>query len=101
MGSRDIEITPELVQQSMNCSPPEAVPGLSTLAKSFAISDAWFSSVPSSTWPNRSFVHSGTSVGAGWSTSPATEWALLEHDQPTIFERLSDKLGRDAWRVYG
>jgi phospholipase C len=95
----DIEITPELVQQIMNCFPPEAVPGLSTLAKSFAISDAWFSSVPSSTWPNRSFVHSGTSRGRVVN-KPATEWAL-HHDQPTIFERLSDKLGRDAWRVYG
>jgi phospholipase C len=32
---------------------------------------------------------------------PAREWAL-HHDQPTIFERLSDKLQTDDdWRVYG
>jgi phospholipase C len=95
----DIEVTPDLVQQIMNCFPPQALPVLSTLAKSFAISDDWFSSVPSSTWPNRSFAHSGTSRGRVVN-KPATEWAL-HHDQPTIFERLSDKLGRDAWRVYG
>ena len=95
----DIEVTPELVQQIVDCFPPQAVPVLSTLAKSFAVSDDWFSSVPSSTWPNRSFTHSGTSRGRVVN-KPATEWAL-HHDQPTIFERLSDKLGRDAWRVYG
>ena len=94
-----VEATPEVVQQIMNCFPPEATPVLSTLAKSFAISDAWFSSVPTATWPNRSFVHSGTSRGRMYN-KPATEWAL-HHDQPTIFERLADKLGKDAWRVYG
>jgi phospholipase C len=36
---------------------------LSALARSYAISDAWFCSVPSQTWPNRAFVHAGTSNG--------------------------------------
>ena len=36
----DIEVTPELLQQIMNCFPPEALPVMNTLAKSFAISDA-------------------------------------------------------------
>ena len=36
----DIEVTPELVQQIMSCFPPEALPVMNTLAKSFAISDA-------------------------------------------------------------
>jgi phospholipase C len=94
-----IEATPEVVQQIMNCFPPEATPVLSTLAKSFAISDAWFSSTPTATWPNRSFTHSATSRGKMYN-KPSTEW-VLHHDQPTIFERLSAKLGKDAWRVYG
>lgn len=94
-----VEATPEVIQQIMNCFPPAAVPVLSTLARSFAISDAWFSSVPSSTWPNRSFAHSGTSRGRVVN-KPASEWAL-HHDQPTIFERLFEKLGKVAWRVYG
>ena len=36
---------------------------LSALARSYAISDAWFCSVPSQTWPNRAFVYAGTSNG--------------------------------------
>jgi phospholipase C len=42
---------------------PDQVPIISTLARYYAISDAWFCSVPSQTWPNRSFVHAGTSNG--------------------------------------
>jgi phospholipase C len=91
---------PDMVKQILYCFPPEAVPVLSTLARSFAISDAWFSSAPTATWPNRSFVHSATSRGRVLN-KPAGEWAH-HHDQTTIFERLSDKLGSDrAWRVYG
>ena len=41
----------------------EQVGVLSALARSYAISDAWFCSVPSQTWPNRAFVHAGTSNG--------------------------------------
>ena len=48
----DLAVTPKLAQQIMSCFPPEAEPVLGTLARSFAVSDAWFSSVPSSTWPN-------------------------------------------------
>ena len=94
-----VEATPEVLQQVMDCFPPEAVPVISTLARSFAVSDAWYASVPTSTWPNRSFAHSGTSRGRVVN-KPSTEWAL-HHKQPTIFERLYDKLGTDAWRVYG
>lgn len=91
---------PEVVQQVMSCFPPEALPVLNGLARSFAISDAWFASVPTATWPNRAFVHSGTSRGRVLN-KPAIEW-VFKHDQPTIFQRLTDKLGNDrAWRVYG
>lgn len=95
-----VEPRPETVQQIMSCYPPEALPVLSTLARSFAVSDAWFASVPSATWPNRSFAHSATSRGRVLN-KPATEW-VERHDQPTIFERLTDALGPDqGWRVYG
>jgi phospholipase C len=76
-----VEPESETVQQIMNCYPPEATPVLSTLARSFAISDAWFSPVPSSTWPNRSFTHSATSRGRVLN-KPATEW-VAHHDQRT------------------
>ena len=40
------------------------VPVLSTLALNFTLFDAFFSSVPGPTGPNRMFLHSGTSHGA-------------------------------------
>jgi phospholipase C len=39
------------------------VPVISHLAWNYAVSDAWFSSVPTDTWPNRAFFHAGTSNG--------------------------------------
>jgi phospholipase C len=36
---------------------------ISALATNFAILDRYFCSVSSQTWPNRSFVHAGTSNG--------------------------------------
>ncbi len=80
----------------MNCFPPEATPVLSGLAKSFAISDEWFCSVPSQTFCNRSFFNSASSHGYVTNEDPITKW--LKNTQPTIFNRLSEK-GVD-WRVY-
>jgi phospholipase C len=48
----------------MDCFPPEAVPVISTLAKSFAVSDRWFCSVPSQTFCNRSCIGSAQSRGS-------------------------------------
>ncbi|HET9867811.1 MAG TPA: alkaline phosphatase family protein, partial [Nitrospira sp.] len=42
---------------------PEQLPILNGLAKSYAVSDAWFSSVPTETTPNRAFSICGTSLG--------------------------------------
>ena len=42
---------------------PDQVPVLTALATNFAICDRWFASVPCQTWPNRAFVHAGTSCG--------------------------------------
>ena len=39
--------------QIMQTYTPEQLPVLSALARNYAISDAWFCSVPSQTWPNR------------------------------------------------
>lgn len=74
---------------------PEQVPVISSLARNFAICDEWFSSVPSDTWPNRSFFHSGTSNGHvinGAIPNP------LEWDVRTIFNVLED-VGV-SWKVY-
>jgi phospholipase C len=79
----------------MQCFPPEATPVTSGLARAFAVSDAWFASVPSQTFCNRSFLHSAQSHGFV-DNSDYVKW--LENDAPTIFDRLSGA-GRD-WRIY-
>lgn len=43
---------------------PDSVAVYRDLVSNFAVCDRWFASVPSSTQPNRLFVHSGTSGGA-------------------------------------
>ena len=48
----------------MRCFRPEEIPVLATLAREFAVCDAWFSSVPGPTLPNRAFAHCGTSNGS-------------------------------------
>ena len=74
---------------------PEQLPVLSALARNFAICDAWFSSVPSNTWPNRSFFHAGTSNGnvVNGAVPNPVNWSV-----PTIFNVLGE-MGVD-WKVY-
>jgi phospholipase C len=71
------------------------LPVISALAQNFAISDRYFCSVPSQTWPNRSFVHAGTSngnVNNGDVPNP------FDWDVRNIFNVLED-VGAD-WRIY-
>ncbi len=47
----------------MKCFSPEKIPIITTLAQEYAICDAWFSSIPGPTLPNRSYAHAATSMG--------------------------------------
>ncbi|AWY62196.1 phosphoesterase [Burkholderia thailandensis] len=79
----------------MQCHSVAQLPTLTALARAYAVSDAWFASVPSQTWPNRAFAHAGTSnghVNNGAIPDP------LEWDVPTIFDVLSS-IGA-SWAVY-
>jgi phospholipase C len=71
---------------------PDLLPILSGLAKGFAVCDAWFSSVPTMTMPNRAFALAGTSQGH-----------LDDHTKiytcPSIFGRLTDK--SVDWAIFG
>ena len=49
--------------QTLQTFTPEQLPVLNSLAREYAVSDRWFSSVPSQTNPNRAFFHCGTSLG--------------------------------------
>ncbi len=80
----------------MACFSAEQVPVLTTLAREFAVCDRWFSSMPGPTWPNRFFIHAGSSAGLDDTPSPLeiVTGTLLEgyHFQKgTIFDRLDDR----------
>lgn len=87
--------TASTANQIMQCYNTAEVPVISSLAQNFAISDAWYSSVPTQTWPNRSFFHAGTSngnVNNGEVPDP------FDWDVPNIFNVL-ESISID-WRVY-
>jgi len=79
----------------MNCFTPDALPVLSGLARAYAVSDRWFSSVPSQTFCNRSFFHSGQSHGFV-TNADYVKWRA--NDAPTVFDRLTAQ--GVSWRVY-
>jgi phospholipase C len=68
----------------MKCFSPDKIPAITTLAKQYAVCDRWFSSVPGPTLPNRSFIHSATSIGRV-DMSP-----LWLDEAETIYERLDN-----------
>lgn len=71
---------------------------LHTLAENFAICDHWYSSVPGPTWPNRFFVHSGTSKGHVKMPSGVFDKNWHWWDQITLYDRLEE---RDiSWKIY-
>lgn len=51
---------PDQIMQSFG---PNEANVINELAKNFAVCDAWFASCPCQTWPNRGFVHTGSSDG--------------------------------------
>lgn len=66
---------------------PEALPVYATLATEFALFDKWFASVPTSTQPNRFYVHSATSHGA---CSNVKRDLMKGFPQNTIFDSLEE-----------
>lgn len=100
-----------LAPMIMQCFTPGQLPVLNQLARHYAISDAWYASVPSQTNPNRAFLMCGTSNGmvnnGDLETDPQAK--ALEKvlgmaigddrvDAPTIFNAL-DAAGKD-WSVF-
>jgi phospholipase C len=74
------------------------LPVLHELASNYLVCDRWFSSVPGPTWPNRFFVHSGTSLGHVDMPEGFFSPAIHLYNQPTVFERLSER--NISWRIY-
>ena len=82
----------ELVREVMRHHDRDDLPVTRDLALHFAVADRWFCSIASSTWPNRYFLHYGTSP-----TGPA-HFPQLGRRVPTIFKRLTD--AGLSWRIY-
>jgi phospholipase C len=75
----------------MKCFSAENLPVLSRLASEYAVCDAWFSSVPGPTWPNRFFAHAATSRGS-------TGNRLAPSDVRTIYHHLTD--AGVSWKIF-
>ena len=84
----------------MGAFEPTMLPVFSTLAKNFAVFDAWHCAVPSQTFCNRSFFHASTSHGYVTNSGDGgyLKWFDPKNDAPTIFNRLSD--AEIDWAVY-
>jgi phospholipase C len=54
---------PAAAAQIMEGFGPEQAGVINALARRFAVCDRWFASAPTQTWPNRGFVHTGSSDG--------------------------------------
>ncbi|MFH8249744.1 alkaline phosphatase family protein [Microbacterium sp. B2969] len=93
------EPSAEEASQIMGGFSPEQLPVLSTLAREFAVFDAWHAGVPSQTYCNRSFFHASTSHGFVTNEGgPGYSKWLDASPASTIFNRLED--AGLSWRVY-
>ena len=72
------------------------LPVLYGLAKHYAISDLWFSSVPSQTNPNRAFSICGTSEGQ--IVNGTLGKSLFQSD--TIWNRLVEQSPQTTWKIF-
>jgi len=86
----------------LRCFARSQVPVITALAEEFVLCSAWFSSMPGPTWPNRYFVHAGSSGGLDHSPSSMDIAYYMtfgfEFQHGTIFDRLEAK--RIPWRIY-
>jgi phospholipase C len=89
-------------QQVMAYFEDGALPVTHALAKNYLVCNRWFSSMPGPTWPNRLFVHSGTSLGHVLMPNADNPgeidqlWRTFRQD--TIYDRLEEK--GESWRIY-
>ena len=88
----------ETRQQVMSYYQLGSLPVLHQLAQNFTVCDHWFSSLPGPTWPNRFFVHTGTSKGHVKMPSGMYIKNEYFYDQNTIYDELDNK--HITWGIY-
>ncbi len=77
---------------------PRETAGTYRTCPEFALFNYWHSSLPGPTWPNRFFVHAGTSGGLSDSPKDADILAGYSFPAGTIYQRL-DTVSK-SWRIY-
>jgi phospholipase C len=87
----------------LKCFLPAQLPVLTALAREFAVCDNWHASMPGPTWPNRMFVHAGSSGGLDHSPTnqEIVEWETIggfQFKAGSIFDAL--KKNRVPYRLY-
>jgi phospholipase C len=86
----------------MNGFRPPSISNMAGLANAFGVCDQWYSSIPTQTFCNRSFVHAGTSSGYVnnlWKTGSAPwDVGVFLNETPTIFNLL--EAAQLRWRIY-
>ncbi len=73
---------------------PEDLSVLNQVAKSYAVSDNYHAASPTQTWPNRAFMHAGTSQGN------VNNKPYLPYDCKTIFNVFEEQETKVSWKVY-
>src|SRR4029079_12823382 len=84
----------DTVDEVMGAYTAQQLPVLYGLAESYAVSDRWFSSVPTETNPNRAFSVCGTSLGAV-DNKDIEYYAAL-----TLFNVLTNSKSGKSWGIY-
>ena len=84
----------DTVDEVMGAYTAQQLPVLYGLAESYAVSDRWFSSVPTETNPNRAFSVCGTSLGA------VDNKDIEYYDALTIFNVLTNSKSGKSWGIY-
>jgi phospholipase C len=74
---------------------PSQLRYINSLAYQFAVSDRWFSSVPTQTNPNRAYSICGTSLGR---EANSNLLAIEQFNIPTVFNKLAD--AGKTWGLY-
>jgi phospholipase C len=89
---------PDEHKEIMGYYPYGYLPALHFLAYNFVVCDHWYSSLPGPTWPNRFFVHTGTSLGHVDMPEGVFNPGLHLYDQRTLYDELN--AARIEWRIY-
>lgn len=85
----------------VRCFAPGKLPAYSAVASNYTVYGAWHSSVPGPTWPNRYFLHTGTSLGMVESYSSVTSILKIlfhNHFPASVFSWV--QASGLTWKIY-